>query len=111
MATERRRNQCKDHVPVQLVIWFVGIMGVISLVAGVWLDYISRSSAGVLAITTGCVTGLLALLAQTRGGQREAQSDPPPSIIFPPGDSGGAATGTTAVAAVVTNEPKEPETE
>jgi len=59
-----------DNVPVRLVIWFVGIMGLVALLASVALSYWGKAAGGLEAVTTGCMTGLLALLGQTRTGQR-----------------------------------------
>lgn len=59
-----------DSVPVRLVIWFVGVMGLIALTSSVVLSYWGKAAGGLEAVTTGCMTGLLALLGQTRAGHR-----------------------------------------
>jgi hypothetical protein len=61
-----------DSVPVRLVIWFVGIMGLIALTSSVALSFGGKAAGGLEAVTTGCMTGLLALLGQTRTGHRAA---------------------------------------
>ena len=64
-----------DSVPVWLVIGFVGFIGVMSLAIASWLFWLGKSGEGVLAITNGCVMGLLGLLART--DTRGRQGDPP----------------------------------
>lgn len=59
-----------DAVPVRLVILFVGGMGLLALVIAAWLLYEGKEATQMTTLTTGCLTGLLALLAQTRTGGR-----------------------------------------
>jgi hypothetical protein len=69
-----------DAMPVRLVICFVGAIGVLSLLIGAWLYWMGKPGEGVLAITNGCVMGLLGLLARTdtrQSNQRQGDATPP----------------------------------
>lgn len=67
-----------DAVPVRLVIYFVGLIGVLSLIIGAWLFWMGKSGDALLSIANGCVMGLLGLLARTesRGRPNDGQNEP-----------------------------------
>jgi hypothetical protein len=81
LMSKNRRHSDMAGLPVRLVIWFVGVIGVLSLIAGVYLLYIGKTGESALSITNGCVMGLLGLLAKTHS----AETDEPQAVVGPDG--------------------------
>ena len=77
--SELRKSELhSDAVPVRMVIFFVGAIGVLSLLIAAGLFWMGKTGEGVLAITNGCVMGLLGLLARTETRQRQQDQSAQP---------------------------------
>lgn len=67
-----------DLHTVQLIAGAVAVIGFLSLVIAGALSVYGKEYAPFVALTGACVTGLLALLAQTRTGGRGDERAPKP---------------------------------
>ncbi len=65
-----------DALPVKLVIYFVGVIGVLSLLIAAGLSWMGKSGDAVLSISNGCVMGLIGLLGRTSSSQRQTPEEP-----------------------------------